>query len=164
MLLFYPSLWVYGKVSQVCLHKEWQDHQSDPQGNPAPSHTFGKLMIPKLWLDQVVLQGIDPASLREGPGHFPDTSEPGAGNCCIAGHLNIDGSPFKDLDKLRPGDVVMVQGKSNLGVYHVSSTRIIYPDDVSVLKQTGPRRLTLVTCMPGARMRYVVICRQVAVY
>jgi sortase (surface protein transpeptidase) len=37
---------------------------------------------------------------------------------------------------------------------------VIAPSDVAILGQRGPRRLTLVTCMPGARMRYAVWCKQ----
>jgi sortase A len=164
LMLVYPSLWVYGKVSQVYLHREWNASASPTSTASADSSdVYGRLVIPKLFLDDVVLKGIEESDLARGPGHFPGTGRPGEGNCVIAGHLNINGSPFKDLDKLNPGDLVMFQGEGSLGTYRVTGSHIISPEDTDVLDQNGKPRLTLLTCMPGARQRYTVVCKEISV-
>ena len=41
--------------------------------------------------------------LVEGPGHYVDSAMPGEqGNFALAGHRVGKGSPFLDLDQLRP--------------------------------------------------------------
>jgi sortase A len=162
LMLFYPSMWVYGKVSQAVLQREWQ-HEGSTSGQPALSGIFGRLVIPKLWMDQVVLEGVGDSELARGPAHFPQSAIPGDGNCVIIGHLNIDGSPFKDLDKLRPGDEVLVQAHDRLVSYSVATSRVISPTDVSVVAPSAGDRLVLLTCTPGAKHRLAVFCRQVRV-
>lgn len=160
MLLFYPALWVYGKVSQLYLHRQWQQQVAAKTPGQAPRRVVGHLSIPNIYLDEIVVQGISDADLAVGPGHFPNTAMPGKGNCVIAGHLNINGSPFRDLDQLRPGDPVAIETDDHLVEYKVTHSQIINPDQLAVLKQTGPSRLELVTCMPGALRRLVVYCKQ----
>ncbi|HET6384144.1 MAG TPA: class D sortase [Armatimonadota bacterium] len=161
MVLFYPSLWVYGKVSQVYLHQEWRRLPSASKTAGGDSSSIvARLVIPKIWVDQIVVQGVSDSQLARGPAHFPETAGPGAGNCAIIGHLNIDGSPFRDLDKLQPGDLVLLQTHEHLVQYRVVHHQIVMPTDLDVLRQKGPKRLTLITCMPGAKRRYVVTCRQ----
>jgi sortase A len=164
LLLFYPTLWVYGRVNQIYLHRQWIQQQTLP-GNSDPSHphssdTVGRLVIPSINVDQIVVEGVGDEALARGPGHFPSTALPGTGNCVVAGHLNVEGSPFRDLQTLKPGQLVLVQTRTHLVHYVVTRARVIAPSDVAILGQRGPRRLTLVTCMPGARMRYAVWCKQ----
>jgi len=48
---------------------------------------LGRLRIRRVGIDFVVVQGTDGASLRRGPGHYPDTPLPGRrGTVAIAGH------------------------------------------------------------------------------
>ena len=51
---------------------------------------MGLIAIPKLGLDDVVVEGTGEAQLQGGPGHYLGTSLPGqAGNAGIAGHLSL---------------------------------------------------------------------------
>lgn len=160
LVLFYPALWVYGKVSQYRLHQQWQQQVAAATPGGKAAKVIGRLSAPSIYLDQIVVEGVSESQLAVGPGHFPQTALPGDGNCVIAGHLNVNGSPFRDLERLQPGDTVAFETEKRLVEYRVQSRRIIDPDDVDVLKQTGASRLELITCTPGARHRLLILCKQ----
>jgi sortase A len=109
---------------------------------------WGRIEIPRVGLDWVVVEGVEDADLRKGPGHVPDSAGPDApkGNCVIAGHRN---SFFRRLNGVRRGDVVLVQGlDGSTASYRLDSSRIVAPEEVSVMEPTPDRRLTLITCYP----------------
>ena len=134
---------------------------------PAGGNALAIISIPKIGVNQVVVEGVDVDDLRKGPGHYPFTQLPGhAGNTAIAGHRTTYGAPFGDLDQLNAGDritVTTVQGKFT---YQVTSQLVVDPSDVSVLDSTpDPAQpgtnlatLTLTTCNPkySASQRLVV--------
>ena len=65
---------------------------------------IGRIGAEEIGLDTVVVQGTDTASLRIGPGHFPETTLPGQdGTVAIAGHRTTYGAPFRHVQLLRPG-------------------------------------------------------------
>ena len=98
--------------------------------------------------------GIDEVNLTRGPGHYPQTAQPGqTGNFAVAGHRTGWGSPFAALDQLLPGDVVTVTGQNRQEhQYVVRSSQIVLPDEAWVLDAdplgTGEPTLTLTTCDP----------------
>jgi sortase A len=54
----------------------------------------GRIRIPKIGADFVVLDGTGAAALRKGPGFFPQTPFPGTGGTvAIAGHRTTYGRP-----------------------------------------------------------------------
>src|SRR5580698_7675771 len=72
---------------------------------PAVGQPIGIIAIPKLGVDDVVVQGYGESQLQGGPGHYPSTSLPGqAGNAAIAGHRTTFAAPFYNLNQLDPGD------------------------------------------------------------
>ena len=71
---------------------------------------IGRLRIPRIGIDFVVVQGTDGTSLRRGPGHYPDTPMPGRrGTVAIAGHRTTWLAPFRGLDRMRNGDPIVVE-------------------------------------------------------
>jgi sortase A len=83
---------------------------------------IANLYIPRFGKDyaQTIVEGVSDADLELGPGHYPGTAIPGQiGNFAVAGHRVGKGEPFLNLDKLHPGDSVVVQTKSNWYVYKV---------------------------------------------
>ena len=83
---------------------------------------FANLYIPALGKDYAytIVQGTDDGSLEKGPGHYAVTAIPGQiGNFAVAGHRVGKGEPFLNLDKLTPGDGVVVQTAANWYVYRV---------------------------------------------
>jgi sortase A len=80
------------------------------------------IRIPKFGLgwNRVVVEGTGQDELAEGPGHYPGSALPGEiGNMSIAGHRVSRGSPFLDLDKLNPGDAIVIETKDYWYTYRV---------------------------------------------
>ena len=52
--------------------------QAPPAGAPAPlrGSAYAELIIPRIDLDLIVVQGTDEESLKKGPGHYPETADP----------------------------------------------------------------------------------------
>lgn len=126
---------------------------------PLPGDAVAVIKIPKLGLEQAVVEGTSVADLRKGPGHYTGTPLPGeAGNAGIAGHRTTYGAPFGRIDELVPGDPILVQTKAGLFRYTVSGGQVVKPTRTDVLHPQGDNRLTLTTCHPkySARQRYVV--------
>ena len=68
---------------------------------------IGRLVVPRLDLRTVVVEGTRAVDLSRGPGHYRSTSLPGSGAVvAIAGHRTTYGQPFRHIDDLEPGDVV----------------------------------------------------------
>ena len=77
---------------------------------PAAEEALARLEIPRMELDRIVVEGATADALTKGPGHFPETPLPGQlGNAAIAGHRTTHLHPFFDIDKLQPGDEVIVR-------------------------------------------------------
>ena len=147
---------------------------------------IANLYIPRLGSDYrfTIVQGVDSASLEEGPGHYPTTQLPGqVGNFAVAGHRVGKGEPFLNLDQLRAGDAVVVETKSAWFVYRVlgdvasgdptvagadgvRGRQIVAPSDVAVIDPVPGRPgvrpveplMTMTTCHPkfSANQRMIV--------
>ena len=177
------------------LHAEWSAGR--PWAPPAPGQpataaevpigsAFAVLYIPRLGSEyrRVVLEGTAEAQLAQGPGHYPGTAMPGQpGNVALAGHRVGRGSPFLELDRLRPGDPIVLETSDAWFVYRVlgdpdtgdfagdpsgiPGRQVVSPSQVEVIAPTPNEAsggapsgayLTLTTCHPrfSARQRLVV--------
>jgi sortase A len=113
--------------------------------SPPRSDAVFALRIPKLGYYAAVRQGVTLGVLGLGPGHYPTTAWPGQrGNVGVAAH-NVFWLQF---DRLRPGDQIVVEARDGAYRYRVAGSRVISPDDSSVLAADGRNRLTLTTCWP----------------
>jgi sortase A len=127
------------------------------EGNPV-----GLLRIAKIGLNKVIVQGTSTTDLQQGPGHYPGTPLPGEqGNAAIAGHRTTYGAPFYNLDKLAPGNIIVITTVQGTFTYDVTSSVIVSPNDTSVVDNTTFPELTLTTCNPrfSASQRLVVHAR-----
>jgi sortase A len=134
---------------------------------PAEGAAMGTIAIPKIGVDQAVVEGVNVDDLRRAPGHYPTTQMPGhEGNSAIAGHRTTYGAPFGDLDQLAIGDEIRVTTLQGTFTYEVSEQRVVDPSEVSVLDPSpDPQRpghdlatLTLTTCNPkySAEQRLII--------
>lgn len=131
-----------------------------------------RLVIPKLDVDVPVLDGVDEQTLLQGEGLYDYAQMPDevGGNVSIAGHRNwvrngqiTDDVPFYYLHTIGPGDCLYLVDETHIYQYVWDQTKIIEPDDWSVIYCQGFSCLTLTTCTPigVADHRYVVRARQV---
>lgn len=144
--------------------------QAPPEGVKVPGSAVAILDIPRMDLDMVLVEGTDTEPLKKGPGHYTQTAYPweDTGRVGIAGHRTTYGAPFWDLDKLRPGDPIIL--KTEYGIFRYEVTRSVITDPTgilptgrSVLDQTRRPTLVLTTCEPrfSAARRLIVFADRV---
>lgn len=125
---------------------------------------IGRIEMPDIGVDQVIVEGTGTADLRKGPGHYPRTAWPGMrGTVAVAGHRTTYGAPFNAIDELERGDRITVQMPYGRFVYRVERFRIVPPTAVEVVRRVGYDRLVLSACHPkySAAKRIVVFARLV---
>lgn len=130
-----------------------------PAPPPDDGEAVARMVIPKIGVDQIVVEGVSRGDLKKGPGHYPHTPLPGQpGNSAIAGHRTTYGQPFHRVDELVPGDEIIVTTLQGTFRYEVSGTEIVLPSQVEVIDDKGDDRLTLTSCHPkySARQRIIV--------
>ena len=142
---------------------------------PKPGKAVGLLIMPRIRLRQLVVEGTATADLQTGPGRYSGTAYPGQpGNVGIAGHRTTYGAPFFNLQLMRIGDPIFIQTQQGSFRYDVidacqpkcrgQSAFVVSPQNKTVLADSpGDNILTLTTCHPQytARQRLIVRARLV---
>ena len=126
---------------------------------------IGRLIVPRLALDAVIVNGTGKATLRKGPGRDLRSYFPGQGELVyIAGHRTTYAAPFSHIDLLRVGDQVRIEVPYGAFVYSVSGHSIVAASDLSVLRSPGREIVALQACHPRffATERYIVWARPVS--
>lgn len=159
------SLWVAGQMLWFGGISESRDQQllygqfrtelaaaTAPVGPVTPpGDPVALLTIPRLGLEQVVVEGTASGDLLAGPGHLRDTVLPGqAGTSVVFGRAATYGAPFQHVPELRRGDqisVVMAQGQRT---FHVIGIRRA-GDPLPQPPAAGVARMTLVTAEGSGR-------------
>lgn len=114
------------------------------QGEPV-----GRIRIPKLGLDAIVTNGSDAASLRNGPGRDGRTFMPGEGELVyVAWHRTTYTAPFSRIDRLRRGDVVVLEVPYATFEYGISRHEVVRKDAVDRLQSRGREELRLQASHP----------------
>lgn len=125
---------------------------------------FGRLVIPRIDADMVVVTGTEREHLKKGPGWMTETDPPGAtGNTGISGHRTTYGAPFRRINELQPGDEIQFYSPYRRYTYEVVEQFVVRPDQTEVVASTAEPMLTLSACHPlySARSRIVVQARLV---
>ncbi|WP_242483343.1 class E sortase [Streptomyces sp. HSG2] len=155
------------------LHDDWANGKRNP-GTFEPGQGFAMLHIPKLDVVVPIAEGIDDERVldRGMVGHYSEgvlktaMPEDKTGNFGLAGHRNTHGEPFRYINKLEPGDPVVVETRDRYFVYAMASILpATSPSNISVLeavpKQSGftepGRYITLTTCTPEFTSKYRMI-------
>jgi sortase A len=129
-------------------------------GHTTEGDALTRIVIPSIKVDTVVVEGTGASALRAGAGHYPNTPLPGEeGNVAIAGHRTTYGKPFANLDRLVPGEEVVLETPIGRHVYRVTKAPFVVSNtDFTVISQTPGHTLTLTTCHPkgSASQRLVV--------
>jgi len=175
VLLLFSAYEIWGKAAIVQGHQQDLDQQlAQDWGNPGsttttapggeppdetvtppPGWSIARLYLPRLNKHWVVVEGVEPRDIRFAPGHYPDSAKPGrVGNFAIAGHRSP--AIFWDLDKVRPGDSIIVETKSTFYIYRVYQSQVVKPTATEVVapvpgspgETPTKAMLTLTTCNP----------------
>lgn len=142
------------------LLKEWAATPASVKTKPVPGNAIALMYFERLgkkWAKPIV-EGVDLDDLAKGVGHFPENVMPGeVGNFALAAHRATHGEPFKDLDRVRKGDRLVVETRDRWFVYVIDTNfRLVDPNNGSVLlpvpEKPGikptEKLITLVTCNP----------------
>jgi LPXTG-site transpeptidase (sortase) family protein len=120
--------------------------------DPRVGEPVAKLVIPRLDLERVILEGTERSVLRKAPAHVPGSPLPGEeGNAVIRGHRLLWSGPFRDLDELGLGTEIHVQTLSGTSVYLVAGVFRQEGRRVDLFEDTSLPYLTLVTSDPPLR-------------
>ena len=121
------------------------------------------LEIPKLGINEIVVEGARQGDLKAGPGHVRGTAIIGQqGISVLAGRRATFGSPFDGLNRLTTGDQMALTTYRGRFVYTVQSSSIVDDSPESVLAAAAPQdtsqsALALVTSDPwGVSVERVV--------
>ncbi|MFF5502757.1 class E sortase [Streptomyces roseolus] len=140
----------------------------------APGEGFAIMYIPKLDVVVPVAEGISkPKVLDKGMvGHYGEgklkTAMPSdkQGNFAVAGHRNTHGEPFRYINRLKPGDPIVVETQDAYYTYEMASILPqTAPSNIAVIDPipkgsgfTEPGRyITLTTCTPEFTSTYRMI-------
>ena len=162
------------QANQARLFQEQQNDQKlaavssdalrEPSFHPAVGDAVGQLAISRIGVAAMVLEGTDDETLWQAVGHITGTALPGQhGNVGFAGHRDTF---FRALRNIRQDDEITVTTINAAYRYRVDSTRVVGPDDIQVLNNSGDDVLTLVTCYPfyfvgPAPRRFIVRAQQI---
>lgn len=127
---------------------------------PKTGELVGRLRIPAIDLDWMVVAGTDGDTLRKGPGAWLYGAYPGApGNATLSAHRTTYGGPFRRLGDLQKGDQILFTSASGVeSVFQVRGMGRVTPKDVYVTDAVPGVRLTLLTCdPPGSSARRLVV-------
>lgn len=122
-----------------------------------------RLVIPKIGVDNSIVEGKDDRALLRGIWHLPNTSTPDkGGNTVLTGHrFQYLAGPrtLYLLDQMKVGDIVIVYWQGKEYDYSIKERRIVNPDAVEILNNTDTPRLTIFTCTPlfSTKQRLVLI-------
>jgi len=135
-----------------------------PEANPAPP-VPDRIVIPSAGVDLRVGYGVDPATLADGPGFWPDYGQLGQpGNVLIGAHRSTHGAPFERIAQIQPGHDIWIYAGSLRYHYRATEHFIVnYDQPEPVVRQTTNHELTLFACHPpgSEAQRYIVRAAEV---
>jgi sortase A len=123
---------------------------------------IGRIRIPAIDQDVVLVEGTDTASLQKGPGHYtpsenPSTRQAGDGSAFpgqgrtvgFAGHRTTYLAPFRRLNELERGDEVLIEMPYANFTYELERDPFtVEPGAIEVVRDVDHERLTLTACHP----------------
>jgi len=158
--------WIYVKaqLAQVLLQRAWAGTlagQQDVKPWPwADTWPIGRLIVPRLGIDQIVLEGAYGRTLAFGPAHVESLSDAREGTVILTGHRDTH---FAFLEHVQTGERFVLQSSNGrIRSYRVGNHRIIDSRSGRIPFDREHPALVLVTCypfhtaIPGGPLRLVV--------
>ena len=119
-----------------------------PVPTPGPEQAV-RVQIPAIQVDAPIVQGDGWEQLKKGVGQHAGTSDPGEkGNTVLSAHNDIFGEIFRDLERLQPGDQIILFTNQRSYTYLIVDTQVVEPTDVDVMSATSQPTVTLISCYP----------------
>jgi sortase A len=132
----------------VHLRPVWQSLANLPTPRPMIEQAI-RIRIPAIGVDAPVIQGDGWEQLKKGVAQHIGTPNPGeGGNIVLSGHNDIYGEVFRYLDRLNPGDTVILFTSQRQYTYVITGTQMVEPTTVEVMAPTPDARVTLISCHP----------------
>ncbi|MGW8318015.1 MAG: sortase [Candidatus Promineifilaceae bacterium] len=129
-----------------------------PIPTPGPEQAR-RIQIPAINIDKPIVQGDEWEQLKKGVGQHIGSALPGQkGNLVLSAHNDIYGEIFRHLDRLRPGDEIIISTDRQSYTYIVRDIEVVGPTDVWVMGPTDYASATLISCYP-----YLVNNKRIAV-
>ncbi|MEU3463392.1 class E sortase [Streptomyces sp. NPDC006733] len=147
----------------------------DPRaaGAFSPGQGFAIMYIPKLDVKAPIAEGVSKHNVLDKGmiGHYTGAMKTAMpwdkqGNFALAAHRNTHGEPFRYINKLVPGDKIVVETESTYYTYEMTSVLpSTSPSNVKVIQPVPPgsgftkpgRYITLTTCTPEFTSTYRMI-------
>ena len=150
--------YVRGWIAQERARSEWDERVARaavdrgravaaqlPQAAAAEGAPVARLVIERIGLDDIVLEGVTASALNGGPGHLPGSALPGAeGNAVISAHRDRH---FRRLGELKIGDTIKTSTITDSAIWTIVGRRVV-GRAAPVIRQERGRVLTLTTCWP----------------
>jgi sortase A len=132
-----------------------------PPGRQNTAPQPQRLAIPAIGLDTPIVETFLVDGMWQvaeyAAGYMSGTALPGEGNTALSGHAGLRGAVFRDLGRLRPGDVAVLEAGGWRYEYRVREALTVWPTQVEVLDPTPTSVLTLITCVTWDTQRLVVV-------
>jgi len=130
-----------------------------PIPTPGPEQAR-RIQIPVINVDKPIVQGDAWEQLKKGVGQHVGSVQPGQdGNIVLSAHNDIYGEIFRHLDKLKPGDEVIISTERRSYTYVIRDIDVVEPTDVGVMSPTEHASTTLISCYP-----YLVNNKRIVVF
>lgn len=148
------------ELAQLLLQRSWVQQQAGRDVKPWPwadTHAVALLEVPRLSIQQIVLEGSSGRNLAFGPTLSGTSLE--LGDWVINGHRDTH---FNFLHELQAGDQLSVETHQGARIFRVETLEVIDSREFELVLEPGMARLSLVTCYPfnaadaGGPLRYVV--------
>ena len=119
-----------------------------PLPTPGPQQAI-RIQIPAIGVDHPVVQGDGYEQLKKGVGQYIGSPNPGQdGNIVLSAHNDVFGEIFRDLDRLKKGDQIILFTSQQTYTYVVEKSQIVEPTQVEVMAPTREPVVTLISCYP----------------
>jgi sortase A len=158
LLLYSGATWTSGALARDRARGEWEAMlarervrslratldagAASPTARGAP---VARLVIPRIGLDEIVVEGVGDRELNAGPGHLPGSALPGErGNAVLSAHRDRH---FSDLDRLTIGDTLFTETIAGRRGWVIAQRRVLNSAAPALFQSEEPE-LTLTTCWP----------------
>ncbi len=156
-----------GKVSIASDPFSFEDASDTFSSQGLEDGLIGYVKIPRMSCKLPLYLGATAEHMIEGAAVVSGSSAPLGGlstNCVIAAHRGYaSAAMFRDIEKLKLGDKVLVGSLWEDMTYTVVNIKTIDPSDVEVVGvRAGEDMVTLTTCHPYGHnyLRYIVECKR----